>query len=148
MKKQNKTSQKEIRKTRKTELAWKNKREIISKSIPLEVDLENREIFFKTDIRKTLNFEFDTTNIDRLISTYLDPNDSQKVTQSLTKAKEGLEKPILFNFIHPHTSRSFQFEYRYQIIYVKYSSTRLQGELINVSDPKVRRKIRQENNEL
>jgi hypothetical protein len=133
MKKQNTSSGKKTPETRKENLNWKNKREIISKSIPLEVDLENREIFFKTDITKRLNFDFDTTNVDNLISTYLDPRDSETVIQSLTEAKEGLEKPILFNFIHPHTSRSFQFEYRYQIIYVKYSSTRLQGELINVS---------------
>lgn len=136
MKKQNKKPGKETKTAKKTFLDWKNRREIISKSIPLEVDLENRQIFFQTDIKEKLDFDFGTDNIDNLIHTYIDPEDSEKVMQSLKEAKKGLEQPIPFNFIHPLTSRSFRFEYRYQIIYVKYSSTRLHGELIKMSNTK------------
>lgn len=120
---------------------WKNRREMVSKSIPLEVDLENRQIFFQHDIQDKLHFEFNTNNIDNLIKAYVDPKDLKKVKQSLTRAEKGLEKPIQFNFIHPETARSFQFEYRYQIIYVKYSSTRLQGELVSVREPKIKRTV-------
>jgi hypothetical protein len=116
----------------KSALAWKNRRELISTSIPLEVDLENRQLFFEEGVIKKLNLNFGTSNVDNLIKTYLDPKDLKKVSRSLTDAKNGIEKPISFNFIHPVTSRSFKFEYRYQIIYVKYSSTRLHGELIKV----------------
>ncbi len=134
MKKQTKTEKKPI-KTRSTHfLDWKKRREIVSNSIPLEVDLENREIFFKTDIKEKLHFDFSTNNIDSLIRNYVDPKDSKKVMRSLTEAEKGQEKPIPFNFIHPLTSKSFKFEYRYQIIYVKYSSTRLQGELVKMTE--------------
>jgi len=115
--------------------SFSDKREIISRPIPLEVDLENREIFIRNEVRDTLNIDFNSTNVDNLINTYLDPEDSKQVIQSLTKAKEGLEKPIRFDFIHPLTAKRFQFEYRYQIIYVKYASTRLKGELVNTRNP-------------
>lgn len=115
---------------KKSNLNWKNKRELISKSISLEVDLQNRQIFFDSDISQKLHFDLDTNNVDQLISTYLAPEDSQEVIKLLTEAEHGMERPIPFNFIHPFTSRAFKFEYRYQIIYVKYASTRLQGELV------------------
>ncbi|MBL7931242.1 MAG: hypothetical protein JNL60_05055 [Bacteroidia bacterium] len=115
---------------KKSNLNWKNKRELISKSIALEVDLQNRQIFFDSDISQKLHFDFATNNVDQLINTYLDPEDSEEVIKLLTEAERGLEKPIPFHFIHPVTSRAFKFEYRYQIIYVKYASTRLQGELV------------------
>jgi hypothetical protein len=132
MKKLPKTAQENASENKANALNWKGRKEIITKSIPLEVDLENRQLFFKTDIKERLNFEFPTNNLDNIIQTYIDPKDSKKVKQWLTKAKKGQEEPILFNFIHPETSRSFQMEYRYQITYVKYSSTRLQGELMVV----------------
>jgi|GEM_PF-2187822 len=136
MKKQNKTSKTAKTPTKKNPLDWKYRREMITKSIPLEVDLENRQIFFQPGIEEKLHLDFGTNNVDNLIQTYLDPNDLKTVTQSLTEAKKGLEKPIPFNFIHPLTSKLFRFEYRYQIIYVKYSSTRLHGELIKVEGSK------------
>lgn len=116
----------------KSNLAWKNRRELISASIPLEVDLENRQLFFEEGAVKKLNLNFGTNNVDSLIKTYLDPKDLKQVSRSLLDAKKGIEKPISFNFIHPVTSKSFKFEYRYQIVYVKYSSTRLHGELVKV----------------
>lgn len=136
MKKQSKVSPKETTSLKKALLDWKKRRAIIANSIPLEVDLENRQIFFQSDIKEKLYFDFGTTNVDNLIKTYLDPKDSKKVTQSLTRAKKGLEKPIPFNFIHPLTSRTFKFEYHYQIIYHTYSSTRLQGKLVKMTDIK------------
>lgn len=132
MKKQKKETIKTPINDNKKNLEWKKRRELISRSIPLEVDLENRQIFFQTDIKEKLHFDFNTNNVDKLITTYLDPRDTKKVMNSLVKAKKGLEKPIPFNFIHPLTSKSFHFEYRYQIIYVKYSSTRLRGELVKM----------------
>lgn len=131
MKKQN-TS----RNSKKNTLNWKNRRDLISKSIPLEVDLENRQIFFEPGTAEMHLFDFGTNNVDNLIKTYLDPKDLKKVTRSLTEAKQGMEKPIPFNFIHPVTSKSFSFEFRYQIVYVKYASTRLHGELIKVNSGK------------
>ena len=142
MKKQKKTTIKTPLTDKKTFLEWKKRRELVSKSIPLEVDLENRRIFFQTDIKEKLHFDFKTDNVDKLITTYLDPKDTKKVMNSLVKAKNGLERPIPFNFIHPLTSKSFHFEYRYQIIYVKYSSTRLQGELVKMVDAKLKKKPR------
>lgn len=109
---------------------FKRKRQLIAESIAMEVDLQNRQIFFNSDIRQKLQFELETNNVDQLINAYISPEDSQQVFQQLTEAERGMEKPISFNFVHPFTSRSFKFEYRYQIIYVKYASTRLQGELI------------------
>ncbi|WP_317898456.1 hypothetical protein [Aurantibacillus circumpalustris] len=120
-------------------LNWKNRRELMSKNIPLEVDLENRQLFFKDGIKEKLHFDFGTNNIDNLIKTYLDPKDLEIVNRSLTQAKKGLEKPIPFNFIHPLTSKSIRFEYRYQIVYVKYASTRLLGELIKIGSKKARK---------
>jgi hypothetical protein len=101
-------------------------------SIPMEIDLENRELFFKEAIWRKLNFDLNTNNIDNLMKRFVDPKDLRKVKQLLSLAKKGIEKPISFNFIHPHTAKSHRFEYRYQIEYVKYSSTRLRGVLVNI----------------
>lgn len=124
---------------RKNYLEWKKRRDIRLTSIPVEVDLENREIFFKDDLNKKLKLEFSTNNVDRLISNYVDPKDSEKVIQSLQQAQQGQEKPILFNFIHPHTAQKLKMEYRYEIVYVKYASTRLDGVLVNVRDRRSRK---------
>ncbi len=113
-----------------SDLNWKHKRKLISESIAMEVDLQNRQIFFGSDIREQLHFDLETNNVDQLINAYISPEDSATVIQQLTEAERGMEKPISFNFVHPFTSRSYKFEYRYQIIYVKYASTRLQGELV------------------
>jgi hypothetical protein len=121
---------------RKSFREWKQRRDIAFKAIPLDVDLENREIFFQKDLKDKLTFEFQTNNVDRLISNYVDPRDSHKVKQGLIKAEKGAEEPITFNFIHPVTSQRMQFEYRYEIVYVRYASTRLQGLLVNIRDPK------------
>ena len=139
MKKQNNKATKNLT-GNKNCLDWKKRRALVIGAIPLEVDLENRQLFFDAGIEEKLRFNLETNNIDSLIKTYLDPKDLKKVTQSLSDAKEGLEKPIHFNFIHPITSRSFKFEYRYQIIYVKYASTRLHGELIKVNDKRQKTK--------
>src|SRR5436190_7531437 len=114
----------------------RRKREAIVRTIPLEVDLENREIFLGNDVREQLDLTLETNNVDSLISTYVHPDDSKRVMLSLVQAKEGQEKPIHFSFVHPSTSRRLHFEYRYEIIYVRYSSTRLHGVLVNVSKPK------------
>ncbi len=140
MKKQDKTTEALNNTAKNNSLDWKNRREMITKSIPLEVDLENRQIFFQPGTEEKMLLDFGTNNVDNLIKTYLDPKDFKTVTRSLTEAKKGLEKPISFNFIHPLTSKSFRFEYRYQIIYVKYSSTRLHGELIKVEGGKLKKK--------
>jgi len=117
---------------KKNLLDWKNRREMVANSIALEVDLENRQLFFQPGIPEKLRIDFGTNNVDKLIETYLNPKDLKNVNRSLTQAKKGIEKPIPFNFIHPLTSKLFKFEYRYQIVYVTYSSTRLHGELIKV----------------
>jgi len=138
MKKQESTSKKNNT-TQYNPVDWKNRREMISNSIPLEVDLENRQIFFEPGIKEKLHFDFGTTNVDNLIKTYLDPEDLKNVIRSLTEAEKGLEKPISFNFVHPLTSKTFRFEYRYQIVYVKYASTRLHGELIQISGERIKK---------
>ena len=139
MKKKDNNAEENKNKQKKSSLNWKHRREMITKSIPLEVDLENRQLFFNADIKEKLHFDFGTNNVDNLIKTYLDPKDLKTVTRSLSEAKNGLEKPIPFNFVHPLTSKSFRFEYRYQIVYVKYASTRLHGELIKVEDQKLKK---------
>lgn len=120
-------------------LNWKKRREILSNAIAMEVDLENRQIFFEPGIKDKLRFDFGTNNVDNLIKTYLDPKELRKINRSLTEAKKGREKPIPFNFVHPLTSRTYRFEYHYQIVYVKYASTRLHGELIKAPDEKLKK---------
>lgn len=130
MKRQTNKSLKRTQNEPNSNLNWKNKRKLVSESIAMEVDLQNRQIFFTSDILQQLRFDLETTNVDQLINAYISPEDSASVIQQLTEAERGMEKPIAFNFVHPFTSRSYKFEYRYQIIYVKYASTRLQGELV------------------
>jgi hypothetical protein len=62
--------------------------------------------------------------------------DTPALRQSLSQAKQGQERPISFRFIHPITSEKLKFEYRYEIVYVRYASTRLNGVLVNVRDRK------------
>jgi hypothetical protein len=116
---------------------WRNRKEMISKNIALEVDLENRKLFFHPEVLESLHFDFGTNNMDHVIETYLDPVDLQRINLSLTEAKQGQEKPIPFHFTHPLTSKIFKFEYRYQIVYVKYASTRLHGELVKLGSRKI-----------
>lgn len=113
---------------------WKKRRDIRLTAIPLEVDLENRELFLNDKFLRKLNLEFSTSNVDRLISNYVDPKDLQSVKDSLQQAREGKEKPIHFHFIHPVTAKRVKMEYRYEIVYVRYASTRLHGMLVNVRD--------------
>lgn len=120
-----------------TKSTWKARREILSKPISLEVDLESRQLYFNKDSQTKLSFDFDTDDLDSLIKSYLNPKDSKAVIEKLSKAEKGLEKPIPFNFVHPLTAKQFHFEYRYKIVYVKYSSTRLQGELIQTKAKKI-----------
>lgn len=117
----------------KITIGWKQKREMLTNSISLEVDLENRQLFFEPGIEKKIGLDFGTNNVDNLIKTYLEAEDLKSVSHSLSEAKKGLEKPIHFSFTHPLTSKSFRFEYRYQIVYVKYASTRLHGELVKIN---------------
>lgn len=118
----------------------KHGRNIIANKIPVEVDLQNRQVFIESKIKESFNFEFNSTDMDKLIKTYIDEQDSQEVIQSLTEAEKGLEKPFKFHFIHPLTAKRFQYEYRYQIVYVKYASTRLRGELIHIRKPNLKKK--------
>jgi len=113
-------------------LMYSRVKTIIAGNIPLEVDLENRQIFFDERIKDTFQLDQRSNNIDSFINTYVDPADSKKVIQSLSFAGQGLEQPFRFNFIHPLTERKLQFEYRYQIIYHRYACTRLRGELVQV----------------
>lgn len=131
------TSKKTSKISKAIKTTWKHRREILSKSIPLEVDLESRQLFFNTNLSKNLNLN--TDNLDKVIESFLQPKESRKVMKSLSKAGKGLEKPIHFNFVHPLTSKAFQFEFHYKIIYVNYASTRLQGELIKSSAKQIRK---------
>jgi hypothetical protein len=124
---------------RKNFASLRRKHETIARTIPLEVDLENREVFLGNDVKEQLDLKFETNNVDSLISTYVHPDDSKRVILSLKQAKEGQEKPIHFSFVHPSTARRLHFEFRYEIVYVRYSSTRLHGVLVNVSKPKEER---------
>jgi len=121
---------------RKSFNEWKKRRDVILKAIPLEVDLENRQIFFRKGLPEDLSVALNSSNVDRLINEFVAPEDSENVTKSLLQAQKGLEKPITFNFVHPGTSQKLKFEYRYEIEYVKYSSTRLNGVLVNIRDKK------------
>jgi hypothetical protein len=113
---------------------WKKRRDIQLTALQVEVDLENREIFFKDDLKQKLNLEFNTTNVDRLITHYVDPQDSARVQNELQEAQRGQEQPIRFQFIHPITEERLTLEYRYEIVYVRYASTRLNGLLVNVRE--------------
>jgi hypothetical protein len=133
-----KKSPEQIARDRKNFREWKERKDIALKAIPLEVDLENREIFLGQELKAKLDFELLSNNVDRLISSYVDPCDSGKVQEGLELAQHGTEHPITFNFIHPRTSERMQFEYRYEIVYVRYASTRLNGVLVNIRDQKTR----------
>lgn len=108
---------------------WHQRKKVITKNIPLEIDLEKREIYFKVDA-KDLPIHFASNNVDSFINNHVHPKDLNSVVESLSLAKKGVEKPIRFNFIHPNVPVALQYEYHYQIVYVKYSQTRLQGVLV------------------
>lgn len=130
MTKKNADSKNTLKKSFIVKSTWKHRRDLLSNAIPIEVDLESRQIFIDKCLDKKLNLFFNTTNLDAMIASYLLPKESKKVMQRLSKAEKGLEKPIPFRFVHPLTDKTFHFEYHYKIVYVKYASTRLQGELI------------------
>lgn len=115
-----------------TVLSWKSSRALVSGTIPLELDLENREILLNNESLEVHQLEIDPKNIDKFITDFIAPGESQKVMHSLDEAGKGVEKPILFSFVHPRLSKTLFFEYRYQITYVSYSKTRLKGELVAV----------------
>lgn len=135
MKKKLSTASKDLAK-KKLFVDWKNRRDVVLRSVPVQVDLENRKIFFDNKLKEVMNLDFGTSNVDKLIDEYVDPKDTKKVMRSLLEAKEGMEKPISFQFIHPKTLQKMKLEYRYEIVYVTYSSTRLHGLLVNVPGPK------------
>lgn len=124
---------KDEKSTQGNQVPPKPKNRLHTTTIAVEVDLENREIFFKDNLLRRLKLEMPTNDVDRLISNYVDPSDFDKVNVGLNKAREGQEDPIRFRFIHPLTAEKLCMEYRYEIIYVKYASTRLNGVLVNLS---------------
>lgn len=115
---------------------WRKRRDVLLRSVPVEVDLDNRKVFFDEKLKDMMNLHFDTSNMDHLIHSFVAPEDTQHVMQSLLEAKQGKEQPIVFKFLHPGTSQKLILEYRYEIVYVTYSSTRLTGLLVNVPDTK------------
>lgn len=110
------------------------KKRLRSTTLTVEVDLEAREVFFNENLCRKLKLDFDTTNMDRLISDYVDPLDVMHVNEGLKMAQEGRESPIRFRLIHPRTLEKLCFEYRYEIVYVKYASTRLNGVLVSLTE--------------
>lgn len=110
----------------------KQSRALIQKRVPVEIDLQNREIVFKDDSLVSLNFQPGSTNIDSFIKNYIHPRDTKQVGISLGKAEKGIEEPIRFNFVNPKNARVHAYEYHYQIVYVRYAHTRLEGELVKV----------------
>ena len=139
MNKKNTSSKNTVIKKSPAKSTWKHRRELLSNSIPLEIDLQSRQLFLNEKLNEKLDLNFKTDNLDTVITSYLLPKESKKVMQSLSKAEKGLEKPIAFNFVHPLTSKAFHFEYHYKIVYVKYSSTRLQGELVKTPSKQLRK---------
>jgi hypothetical protein len=118
---------------------WKERRDIALKAIPLEVDLENREVFIGQELRNKLDFDLQTSNVDRLISNFVHPGDNLRVHDWLQLAQQGKETPISFKFVHPQTAEIILFEYRYEIVYVRYACTRLNGVLVNITTPRIHR---------
>ncbi|MDI1355690.1 MAG: hypothetical protein PSX36_12275 [bacterium] len=134
--KQKKIGKVENAENKKSFIDWKKRRDVILRSIPVDVDLENRKIFFDNKLKEVMNLEFNTSNVDNLITNYVDPKDAENVIQSLLEAKQGMEKPIHFKFIHPQTALKLNLEFRYEIVYVTYASTRLHGLLVNLPGTK------------
>jgi hypothetical protein len=107
-------------------------RQLLSSPIKMEVDLETRQILVNEEVKKHLNLDFTNEKIDQLIRTYVDPKDTKKLINSLNLAGKGKEKPIRFNFMKPGSPKIYSFEYRYEIVYVKYACTRLSGTLVKI----------------
>jgi len=110
--------------------SWKSGRQLLSRSIALDLDLESRELIINNDDLSAHPVKIDSTNLDTCIRLYVDPEQSESVLNSLNEAGKGIERPICFNFTHPELDRKFALEYHYQIVYVSYSKTRLKGKLI------------------
>lgn len=116
----------------KNKIQWNSGRKLLSHKIPLELDLEKREILLVDNALEMHQVEIGSKDLDAFIDRFIDPADSENIHQQLEKAKKGIEQPIRFGFKHPQNSRKFWFEYQYQIVYVSYARTRLKGELIKV----------------
>ena len=113
-------------------LSLKGCRFLVSNSTDVELDLENRQIFLNgADLSSNL-FPIKSDSLDGFISSYVDPDQSLSVLDSLKEAGRGVEKPIPFCFIHPDLKGKFCFEFHYQIAYVSYAKTRLKGKLISL----------------
>lgn len=121
--------QKGLSESKSKENSWHNRRKLIKNRIQLEIDLEKREISF-TATSNEIPVKLATNNVDSFITNHVHPKDSQTVIESLEKAQRGVEAPITFNFVHPKVPLLLQYEYHYQIVYARYSQTKLQGVLV------------------
>lgn len=121
--------QKGLSESKSKENSWHNRRKLIKNRIQLEIDLEKREISFTTTTND-IPVKLATNNVDSFITNHVHPKDSQTVIESLEKAQRGVEAPITFNFVHPKVPLLLQYEYHYQIVYARYSQTKLQGVLV------------------
>lgn len=99
-------------------------------SVPVELDLESREIFINEAALENSPLKLNCSSLDQFINRYVSPSQKERIVESLDEAGKGVEKPISFSFVHPDLKRELQFEYHYQIVYVSYSKTRLNGKLI------------------
>ncbi len=124
--------QKGLPEKKSTDNSWNNRRKLIDRNIQLEIDLEKREIRITTAASE-IPVKLATTNVDSFISNHVHAKDSQAVIESLEQAQRGVEAPIKFNFVHPKVPMLLQFEYHYQIVYARYSQTKLQGTLVRSS---------------
>jgi hypothetical protein len=98
--------------------------------IPLQIDLERGEVLVEDKMRRKLQLDLISDSIELAIKRFVHPSDSKKVKQFLENARKGVEKPLSFNFLDPRTAEIHKYEFKYEIVYVKYSSTRLHGTLI------------------
>lgn len=121
--------QKGLSESKSKENSWHNRRKLIKNRIQLEIDLEKREISF-TATTNDIPVKLATNNVDSFITNHVHPKDSQTVIESLERAQRGVEAPIKFNFVHPKVPLPLQYEYHYQIVYARYSQTKLQGVLV------------------
>lgn len=104
-------------------------REILGANIEVEIDLESRRLIFKKTQLPAPHLLHEGFTVDTFIKKFVHPGDSEQVLASLTEAGRGIEKPIAFIFINPENRQCFWFEYHYEIVYVRYSQTRLRGRL-------------------
>lgn len=102
-------------------------------AIALQVDLEKGKVTTTETSGLDQLLNLDVKNMDQVIRDYVDAEDRVRVQQSLQQARKGAEEPILFNFVAPGSERKHPFEFRYEIVYVKYASTCLKGSLVKVN---------------